>query len=122
MKHLQKFNEALKYSLSDTEYINNCFVELTDSYNIIDRRFEYGNENLCYYSITIQIEVDYNYKNDGYDLKTFLSLSEKLSDISEKVDDAVNKVKIKYDNIEVIVDFFKKEGDENTYYFNLDIQ
>lgn len=120
MKHLYRFNES--YSEVDTEYINNCFVELSDSYEIINQREKYGNENLCYYSILIEIEVDYNYGYDGYNLGEFISLSNKISDISEKVDDAINKVKIKYSNIKVIIDFFRKEGDENTYYFKLDIQ
>ena len=123
MKHLQKFNENNEnYSETDTEYIDMCFVELSDSYEIINQREEYGNEDLCYYSILIKIEVDYNYSNYGYNLGEFLSLSNKISDISEKVDDAINKVKIKYRNIKVIIDFFRNEGDENTYYFKLDIQ
>ena len=123
MKHLQKFNENNEnYSETDTEYIDMCFVELSDSYEIINQREEYGNEDLCYYSILIKIEVDYNYGDNGYNLGEFLSLSNKISDISEKVDDAINKVKIKYRNIKVIIDLFRNEGDENTYYFKLDIQ
>jgi len=55
MKHLYRFNES--YSEVDTEYINNCFVELSDSYEIINQREKYGNEDLCYYSILIKIEV-----------------------------------------------------------------
>lgn len=118
MKHLYRFNES--YSEVDTEYIKICFVELSDSYKVEDLSSVYSSES--YYSILIRIEVDYNYSNYGYNLGEFLSLSNKISDISEKVDDAINKVKIKYNDIKVIIDFFRNEGDEDTYYFKLDIQ
>ncbi len=119
MRHLYKFNE--NYSEVDTEYINNCFVELSDSYKIEDLSSVYSSESNFYYAINIKVETDYNYEDDGYNLETFLLLSNKIHDISEKIDDAVNKVKIKYSNIKVLVDFFKREGDENEYYTNVRI-
>jgi hypothetical protein len=112
------FNESYKV---DTEYIKNCFVELSDSYKIEYLSSVYSSAINFYYGINIKLETDYNYEDDGYNLEDFLSLANKISDISEKLDDAINKVKIKYSNIEVLVDFFRREGEENIHYTNIRI-
>lgn len=102
MKHLRKYNENVNQKFEfDEEYIKECFIEffddakydITEQYDTNSKYVEYGLGIDC---PDLEIEVEYSVDN-------FIKMSEELSDFYKEVEVSIEKVKIKYQDVDVIL-------------------
>ncbi len=109
MKHLRKFNE----SKSDfIDYIKDCFVDFLDLGSESDSGEDSNGRQ--YYEIFINLP-GVSKKNDYWDfekrktLEDNLKHAEQLVEFYKDIDNCIDKVKIKYPNVETHFDI-EKEG------------
>ena len=113
MKHLRKYNEDVSKEFEfDEEYIRECFIEFFDDpdkydvYEEADERIEY-----IYYGLSINcpdLEIETNHNVDD-----FIKISEELVDFYKEIEVCIEKVKIKYPDVDVILfqdNFSKDQG------------
>jgi hypothetical protein len=107
---IRKFNESVD---DEIRYIEECLVELYDSYDV--RKDGYSGKS--FFNMRIDITVDgYDSDNMGFDLSSFTLLSNTISDITDKIDEGISKIKTKYDYT-YSFDIYKNDSDEDTYYY-----
>jgi len=102
MKHLRQYNEDVENQFEfDEEYIRECFIEfyddakydITEQYDTNSKYVEYGLGIDC---PDLKIEAEYNVDN-------FIKMSEELSDFYKELEVSIEKVKIKYPDIDVVL-------------------
>lgn len=111
MRHLRRYNESKEEF--DIEYFNECFIDFIDEGSISEMCDDYG-DGRKYYEITINLPgVQYKGGDWLFDRENTLSgnlkYAEDLVEFYKEIDSCIEKVKIKYSNIEI--DFnIEKEG------------
>lgn len=112
MKHLKKYNESIDFEF-DEEYIKECFIEFYDDpdkydvYEDADNTNEYIEHGLGINCPDLEIEANHNV----YD---FIKISEELVDFYKEIEVCIEKVKIKYTDVDVILfqnNYGKNNGD-----------
>lgn len=95
MKHLKKFNENLENKQEIIDYIKLCFVEFYDNDSeIFDEEFNDGE------SITFEVVIDEPELGDyGKDFSEFIKHSQKVAEFYLEVENCIEKVKIRYNDI-----------------------
>jgi hypothetical protein len=136
MKHLRKYNENLDSSF-DINYFNDCFVEFIDNgaetdsgdaFEIANKVLlrKFGNEdsiNTSYYEIYIKLpgvsKVNNIWKFKNPDtLDERLKYSEDLVEFYREIENCLEKVRIKYPNVEIRFEVEKGntiEGSKTTF-------
>lgn len=111
MNYLKKYNEDIESKLEfDEDYIKQCFIEFfddTDKYEVYeegDVTIEYIEHGLGINCPDLQIETD-------YDVGDFIKISEELVDFYKEIEVCIEKVKIKYPDLQVFLyqDNYSKE-------------
>jgi hypothetical protein len=99
MKHLRKYNES-KEEL-DTNYFNECFIEFIDDGAIASHKEGRPLEQMreCY---QIDIRVPSCWFEPGYSLDDNIKSAKELHDFFLDVENCIEKVRIKYPDIECI--------------------
>jgi hypothetical protein len=113
MKHLRKYNEDVNQNFEfDEEYIKECFIEFFDDpdkydvYEEADERIEYIEYGLAINCPDLEIETNHNVDN-------FIKISEELVDFYKEIEVCIEKVKIKYPDVDVRLfqdNFAKDQG------------
>ena len=100
MKHLRKYNEDVNQEFEfDEEYIKECFIEFFDDpnkydvYEEADITNEYGLGINC-----PDLEI-----LEEYGIEKFIKTSEELADFYKEIEVCIEKVKIKYHDVDVIL-------------------
>lgn len=117
MKHLRKYNENRELTM-DVQYLNDCFVDLIDQGATTD----YGEEEkhrITWEEFVIEIKLpmhrDYSnsFKTDKVKIDELINTSRKELEIFEEIENCLEKVKIKYPelNNEIITDRKSYWGD-----------
>jgi hypothetical protein len=111
MKHLKKFNESKQEKL-DVDYLTNCFVELIDEGAIhkYEERIT-ASQNWEEFVIDIKIpmvkdEKSYpsnHYRAVGIPIEKHVENAQKRLWIFEEIENGLEKVKIKYPNLEYTI-------------------
>lgn len=103
MKHLRKYNENINKEFEfDEEYIKECFIEFfddPDKYDVYEERDitnEYIEHGLGIDCPDLEIETNYN-------VDDFIKTSEDLVDFYKEIEVCIEKVKIKYPDVDVIL-------------------
>jgi hypothetical protein len=113
MKHLKKYNENKKDF--DIQYFNECFIEFIDSGSESEIGDDFG-DGRKYYEITINLPGA-QYKNGSWSFKRESTLSgnlkyaEELVEFYKEIENCIEKVKIKYPNIEIDFNIEKEDND-----------
>ena len=121
---IRKFNEDLESERLDLEFVKECFIELIDKYNAKIEPCEFGEDEKrgCAISININVNNDITqYYTNCYSLDSVKKLSETFSYLVDISDYAVGMIKGKYSDIESAFDFVKTEGEDDRYYFLVDL-
>jgi len=101
MRHLKKYNESIDFEF-DEEYIRQCFIEFFDDpdlYDVLeeaDITNEYIEHGLNITCPDLEIMEDYS-------IEEFIETGEKLVDFYKEIDTCIEKVKIKYPDVRVVV-------------------
>lgn len=129
MKHLRKFNERINSNKLDHDYIKNCFIEFVDKGTEIeteDRNDSYDDDYLNdgIYSIMniydeeIEVKSFSQIRNmegpelDDTTIESFIKQSRELTEFYLDIENAINKVRLKYPDIEYE---FNVDVDESQY-------
>ncbi len=113
MKHLRKYNEDKEEF--EIEYFNECFIDFIDDGAISEIGNDYG-DGRKYYEITINLPGS-EYKDGSWSFKRESTLSgnlkyaEELVEFYKDIDTCIDKVKIKYPNIEIDFSIEKEDND-----------
>jgi hypothetical protein len=105
MKHIRKFNESIEDF--DTNYINDCFIEFVD-FGAETEISDYD-DGRKYYTIIINLP-GVGYKDGHWSfnkentLLGNLKYAEELVEFYKDIEDCIEKVKIKYPNIDIDFD------------------
>ena len=117
MKHLRKYNEDVNQKFEfDEEYIKECFIEFFDDPDKYDV-YEEADSNPGYngyieHGLGINcpdLEIETNHNVDD-----FIRISEELVDFYKEIGVCIEKVKIKYPDVDVILyqdNYGKDNGD-----------
>ena len=112
MKHLKKFNESKQEKL-DVDYLTNCFVELIDE-GAIHRYEEAVSQNgKNFEEFIIQVEIPMikdeksypsnHYRAVGIPIEKHVENAQRRLWIFEEIENSLEKVKIKYPNLEYTI-------------------
>lgn len=103
MKHLRKYNEDVNQEFEfDEEYIKECFIEFyddSDKYDVCeeaDITNEYIEHGLGINCPDLEILEEYG-------IEKFIKTSEELADFYKEIEVCIEKVKIKYHDVDVIL-------------------
>lgn len=103
MKHLRKYNEDVNQEFEfDEEYIRECFIEFFDDpdkydvYEEADVTNEYIEHGLGINCPDLQTETNYS-------VDDFIKINEELLDFYKEIRVCIEKVKIKYTDVNVIL-------------------
>lgn len=102
MKHLRKYNEDVNQNFEfDEEYIKECFIEFYDDakydvYEEVDNTNEYIEHGLGINCPDLEILEEYS-------IDKFIKISEELTDFYKEIEVCIEKVKIKYHDVDVIL-------------------
>ena len=103
MKHLKKYNEDVNQNFEfDEEYIRECFIEFyddTDKYDLCeecDVTSEYIEHSIGINCPDLEILEEYS-------IDEFIKTSEELIDFYKEIEVCIEKVKIKYYDVSVIL-------------------
>lgn len=113
MKHLRKYNENKEEF--DIVYFNECFIDFIDDGAISEIGNDYG-DGRKYYEITIILPGS-EYKDGSWSFKRESTLSgnlkcaEELVEFYKEIENCIEKVKIKYSNIEIDFKIEKEDND-----------
>ena len=105
MKHLRQYNENVNFEF-DEEYIKECFIEFYDDpdkydvYEEADNTNEYIEHGLGINCPDLEI---YDYNETTYSVGDFIKISEELVDFYKEIEVCIEKVKIKYPDVDVIL-------------------
>ena len=118
MKHLKSYNEDVNQEFEfDEEYIKECFIEFFDDnekydvYEEEDITNEYIEHGLGINCPDLEI---YDNQETTYNVGDFIKMSEELADFYKEIENCIEKVKIKYPDVEVILyqnNYGKGNGD-----------
>ena len=100
MKHLRKYNENVKFEF-DEEYIKECFIEFYD-----DAKYDMCEEydtNSEYIGYELGINCPDLEILEEYGIEKFIKTSEELADFYKEIEVCIEKVKIKYHDVDVIL-------------------
>ena len=118
MKHLRKYNES-KEEILDHDYIKDCFVDLIDmGFNVgteLDNPNDYepgkiplsiindipGKNKISKIFVSSYVMIDFEYPeiSDRNDLDGFIKYTKDMTDFLLEIKASIDKVKIKYPNI-----------------------
>jgi len=102
MKHLKQYNEDVDQKFEfDEEYIKECFIEFYDDakydvYEEADNTNEYIEHGLGINCPDLEILEEYS-------IDKFIKISEELTDFYKEIEVCIEKVKIKYHDVDVIL-------------------
>jgi hypothetical protein len=103
MKHLRQYNEDINQEFEfDEEYIKECFIEFYDDpekydvYEEADNTNEYIEHGLGINCPDLEILEEYS-------IDKFIETSEELTDFYKEIEVCIEKVKIKYHDVGVIL-------------------
>lgn len=103
MKHLKSYNEDVNQEFEfDEEYIKECFIEFFDDnekYDVCeeaDNTYDYIEHSLGINCPDLEIIEEYGIDN-------FIKTSEELVDFYKEIEVCIEKVKIKYHDVDVIL-------------------
>jgi hypothetical protein len=114
MKHLKKYNEN-KQEDFNIEYFNDCFIEFIDSGSWSEIGDDYG-DGRTYYEIIINLpgvhhkDGIWSFKKENT-LSGNLKYAEELVEFYKEIENCIEKVKIKYPNIEIDFNIEKEDND-----------
>jgi len=111
MKHLKKYNENKQEKL-DIEYLTNCFVELIDDGAI--HKYEKkitASQNFEEFIIQVEIPmikdeksyISNHYRAVGISIEKHVENAQRRLWIFEEIENGLEKVKIKYPNLEYTI-------------------
>ena len=115
MKHLRKYNESKEEF--NTKYLDECFVEFIDSGSETETDDDYG-DGRKYYEISMNLP-GVQYKNGQWILNKEdtllgnLKYAEELLEFYKEIENCIEKVKIKYPNIEIKFNIEKESNTKN---------
>jgi hypothetical protein len=115
MKHLRKYNESKEEF--NTKYFNDCFIEFIDSGSWSEIGDDYG-DGRKYYEISMNLP-GVQYKNGQWILNKEdtllgnLKYAEELLEFYKEIENCIEKVKIKYPNIEIEFNIEKESNTKN---------
>lgn len=118
MKHLKKFNETVNSEL-DHEYIKNCFIEFIDKGVYIETEFsdgyEAGDGIENTYDEIIDVKSFIKMYISGPELKdatieSYVSQSKELVEFYLDIENSINKVRLKYPDIDYE---FNRDNDDD---------
>ncbi len=92
---IRRFNESL--DKIDTDYIDECFVEFID----MDLKFE---RDVEVYNMSIPMYVE---KDEVNNISNFTTMLEKAYDNSQQIQECIEKVKMKYSDIEYSISLYR---------------
>jgi len=116
MKHLQKFNENIESNDDiDMEYIDICFVDFMDEGRYMSTLYR-GNNGV---SIDILIPEEYSIPYSTGNINDLLKVVRWKEEEYLKVEDALNKIKIKMPNLKYNITFDDHENLESDAYMNI---
>jgi hypothetical protein len=103
VKHLRKYNEDVDQEFKfNEEYIKECFIEFFDDnekYDVCeeaDNTYDYIEHSLGINCPDLEIIEEYGIDN-------FIKTSEELADFYKEIEVCIEKVKIKYHDVDVIL-------------------
>jgi hypothetical protein len=107
MKHLRQYNEDVNQNFEfDEEYIRECFIEFFDDPDLYDVYEEADITNQY-----IEHGLSINYPDleiiEEYGIEEFIKKSEQLVDFYKEIDVCIEKVKIKYPDVKVVINLKK---------------
>lgn len=107
MKHLKQYNEDVDQKFEfDEEYIRECFIEFYDDtekydvYEDFDITHEYIEHGLGINCPDLEI---YETTETTYNVDDFIKMSEELTDFYKEIEVCIEKVKIKYPDVDVVL-------------------
>jgi hypothetical protein len=121
MKYLRQYNEDVDFEFEkfDEEYIKECFIEFYDDpqkYDVYEEAdvtsqyIEYGLGINC-----PDLEI-YDTQETTYNVNDFIKMSEELTDFYREIEVCIEKVKIKYPDVDVLLyQENHKQGTGNLY-------
>lgn len=115
---IRKFNEDNENNELDIVYIEECLVEIYDKYHAYP--IESDIDDLLF-----QVEIDFgveNYSDYGHNEDTIRYINTVFTDLIELSTEAMEKVKIKYNNIRPFYDLTKDEGLNDVYVFTISVK
>ena len=116
MKHLQKFNENKESNDDiDMEYIDICFVDFMDEGRYKSTLYS-GNNGV---NIDILIPEEYSIPYSTGNINDLLKVVRWKEEEYLKVEDALNKIKIKMPNLKYHITFDDHENLESDAYMNI---
>ncbi len=116
MKHLQKFNENIESNDDiDMEYIDICFVDFMDEGRYMSTLYR-GNNGV---SIDILIPEEYSIPYSTGNINDLLKVVRWKEEEYLKVEDALNKIKIKMPNLKYNITFDDHENLGSDAYMNI---
>lgn len=102
MKHLRKYNENVNQEFEfDEEYIKECFIEFYD-----DAKYDMCEEydtNSEYIGYELGINCPDLEILEEYSMDEFIRTSEELVDFYKEIEVCIEKVKIKYPDVNVVL-------------------
>ena len=101
MRHLKKYNESIDFEF-DEEYIRQCFIEFFDDPDLYDVLEEADITNQ-YIEHGLNITCPDLEIMEDYSIEEFIETGEKLVDFYKEIDTCIEKVKIKYPDVRVVV-------------------
>jgi hypothetical protein len=121
MKHLRQYNEDVENQFEfDEEYIKECFIEFyddPDKYDVYEEADSTpGYNGYTEHALGINcpdLEI-YDYNETTYSVGDFIKISEELVDFYKEIEVCIEKVKIKYPDVDVILfqnNYGKNNGD-----------
>lgn len=108
MKHLRKYNEDVNQEFEfDEEYIKECFIEFFDDPNkydvVVGCRYEEADITNEYIEHGLGINCPDLEILEEYGIEKFIKTSEELADFYKEIEVCIEKVKIKYHDVDVIL-------------------
>lgn len=102
MKYVKKFNEDNSSFEFDEEYIKECFIEFFDDPDKYDVYAE-GDTTTYYIEHGLGINCPDLEIEERYNIEDFIKISKEVTDFYVEVNVCIEKVKIKYPDVDVVI-------------------